>query len=255
LISSLSNPVVKRVRALRQRKYRLETGLFVVEGLHPLGEALEAGWEFEAILYAPDVLASDFGRRLLEQNESKLQPVSNEVMESLADKENPQGILGVVKQRHTELVNLPRSVQCLVAMVAPQDPGNVGTVLRTMDAVGADALILAEGGVEPYHPTCVRASMGAIFWKPIVQTSFSEMMAWSRSGVIQTIATSAHSSMDYRQFAPVQPWMLILGNEQKGLNSEQLAACDARVALPMRGRASSLNVAVAAGVLLYQFAT
>jgi RNA methyltransferase, TrmH family len=233
----------------------METGLFVVEGLHPVGEALEAGWEFETILYAPGVLGSDFGRRLLEQNESTLQPVSNEVMESVADKDNPQGILGVVRQRHTELLSLPRSMRCLVAMVAPQDPGNVGTALRTMDAVGADALILADGGVEPYHPTCVRASMGAIFWKPVVQTSFSELMAWSRSGSIQTIATSAHAAMDYRQFTPIQPWMLILGNEQKGLSAEQLAACDVRVALPMRGRASSLNVAVAAGILLYQFAT
>src|SRR5512146_336497 len=98
VISSLSNPLVKRVRSLRQRKARAETGLFVVEGLHPVGEALDAGWEFDSILYAPEVLSSDFGRRLVADNPSALQPVSSEVMQSLADKDNPQGVLGVVRQ-------------------------------------------------------------------------------------------------------------------------------------------------------------
>jgi TrmH family RNA methyltransferase len=94
--------------------------------------------------------------------------------------------------------------------------------------------------------------MGALFWKPVIALSFSELIDWSRMHTVQLIGTSAHSSMDYRQFAPAQPWMLILGTEQKGLSDEQLAACDARLSLPMRGRASSLNVAVAAGILLYR---
>jgi TrmH family RNA methyltransferase len=251
-ISSLSNPLIKRARAVHQRKARLETGLFVVEGLHNVGEALAAGWEFDVLFYAPDILSSEFGRRVLAEYPKKLQPVSSEVMESLAEKDNPQGILGLVRQRHIALPDLS-AVQRLVAMVAPQDPGNVGTVLRTMDAVGADALFLVDGGVEPYHPTCVRASMGALFWKPVVELSFSELIDWSRMHTVQLIGTSAHSSMDYRQFTPAQPWMLILGTEQKGLSDEQLAACDARLSLPMRGRASSLNVAVAAGILLYRF--
>jgi len=140
-----------------------------------------------------------------------------------------------------------------IALVAPQDPGNVGTILRTMDAVGTDALFLLDGGVDPYHPTSVRASMGSLFWKPIVQVPFREMVDWSRQQGIQLIATSAHAEMDYRHFKPGPRWILMLGSEQKGLDPAQMGACDAAISVPMRGRSSSLNLAVAAAVLLYQF--
>ena len=253
IISSLSNPLVKRVRQLRQRRSRSESGMFLVEGLHPVGEAAEAGWDLETILYTPDVLTSSFGSTLLAGNPERLQPVSREVMESLADKENPQGILAIVRQKQATLDGLG-PVKRAVALVSPQDPGNVGTVLRTMDAVEADALLLVDGGVDPYHPTSVRASMGAIFWKPVVQTSLDELLVWSRQRDLQLIGTSAHANLDYRQFKPSGAWLLLLGSEQKGLSREHLKACNAVISLPMHGRASSLNLAVAAGILLYHLA-
>lgn len=252
VITSLSNPLVKRVRALRLRKERTESGLFVVEGLHHVGEVMEAGWNVESILYAPDVLTSSFASALLATHPSKLQPVSKEVMASLADKDNPQGILALVHQRRDSLSEL-EGAKRVVAMVSPQDPGNVGTVLRTLDAVNAHALILVDGGVDPYHPTSVRASMGAIFWKPVVQSSFDDLVAWSDAARVHRIGTSAHAQIDYKSFKPVEPWLLLLGSEQKGLGPEQLEACEVAISLPMRGRASSLNLAVAAGILLYQF--
>ena len=137
LITSLSNPLVKQVRALRQKKNRLESGLFLVEGIHHVGEVVEASWDVESVLYAPDLLTSHFARELLSRLDSKLQPVSAQVMESLADKENPQGILAVVRQRKSQLDDL-QMMRSGVALVSPHDPGNVGTILRTMDAVGAD---------------------------------------------------------------------------------------------------------------------
>ncbi len=252
VITSLSNPLAKRIRALRLRKERAETGLFVVEGLHHVGEVLEAGWNIESILYAPEVLTSSFGSTLLAAHTSSLQPVSKEVMAALAGKENPQGILALVHQRHDTLEDL-EGAKRVVAMVSPQDPGNVGTVLRTIDAVNAHALVLLDGGVDPYHPTCVRASMGALFWKPVVQASFEQLIAWSDASHVHRIGTSAHAQIDYRSFRPGEPWLLLLGSEQKGLGPEQLQACEIAVSLPMRGRASSLNLAVAAGILLYQF--
>ncbi len=252
VITSLSNPLVKRIRALRLRKERAESGRFVVEGLHHVGEALEAAWNVESILYAPEVLTSSFGSTLLATHASRLQPVSREVMAALADKENPQGILALVHQRHDALKEL-EGAKRVVAMVSPQDPGNVGTVLRTIDAVNAHALVLVDGGVDLYHPTCVRASMGALFWKPVVQTSFEEVLEWSDALRIHRVGTSAHAQSDYRNFKPTEPWLLLLGSEQKGLGPEELAACEIAISLPMRGRASSLNLAVAAGILLYQF--
>lgn len=255
ILTSTSNPFIKQVRALRQKKTRAETGTFLVEGIHHVGEVIEAGWDVEAIIYAPDFLTSAFAKDLLTRAKRltlRLQPVSASVMESLADKENPQGILAVVKQKYFSFNDL-KSVTRAVALVSPQDPGNVGTILRSMDAVGADALFLLEGGVDLLHPTVVRASMGTLFWKPIVQASFEAFTDWAQKGGYQLIGTSAKADVNYHTLVPQTPWILVLGNEQKGLTREQTDVCDVTISLPMKGRVSSLNLSVAAGVLLYQF--
>ncbi|MBE0681046.1 MAG: RNA methyltransferase [Anaerolineales bacterium] len=252
LITSTSNSLIKQARALRQKKARNESGLFLVEGIHHVGEAVEAGWEIDTILYASGLLTSPFAHELISRFSFKPQPVTAQVMEALADKENPQGILAIVRQRKSQLKDLGPFTRA-VALVSPQDPGNVGTILRTLDAVGANVLFLLDGGVELYHPTVVRASMGTLFWKPVIQVSFAEFLDWSRKGKIQLIGTSAKADVDYQTLVPQIPWVLVLGNEQKGLSKEQTAACDVSVSLPMQGRVSSLNLAVAAGVLLYQF--
>lgn len=253
LITSTSNALIKQARALRQKKGRSESGMFLVEGIHHVGEVIEAGWDVETILYAPDLLTSAFANDLLVRaSHLKLQPVSAQVMESLADKENPQGILALVRVQNTNLNDI-KSIQRAVALVSPQDPGNVGTILRTMDAVKADVLFLLDGGVELHHPTAVRASMGTLFWIPVVQTSFEDFAAWSKQNHAQLIGTSAKASAEYLSFVPQVPWVLVLGNEQKGLSPEQINACDVTISLPMQGRVSSLNLSVAAGVLLYQF--
>ena len=250
LITSSSNPLVKQARSLRQRKARQESGLFLIEGIHHVGEALEAKWDVESVLYAPDLLTSNFARDLIARLGTKPQPVSAQVMESLADKENPQGIVAIVHQKETHLSDL-RSPKTCVALVSPQDPGNVGTILRTMDAVGTDTLFLLDGGVDVYHPTAVRSSMGTLFWKLIVHATFDEFTFWARAKKIRIIGTSAHADVDYRTLVPKTPWVLMLGNEQKGLSQAQTKVCDVTVSLPMKGRVSSLNLSVAAGVLLY----
>jgi RNA methyltransferase, TrmH family len=252
MITSLSNPLVKKARALRQRKLRSSSQLFVVEGIHPVGAAIEAGWEIESILYSADLLTSDYASQLITKFPLVTQEVSREVMESVADKDNPTGLVAIVHQKQTQLENLPR-FRTAAALISPQDPGNVGTILRTLDGVGADALFLLDGGVDPFHPTCVRASMGAIFWKPIVQSSFGDFVDWSRGKTHQLIGASAHAERDYRSLKPVSNYVLVLGSEQKGLSPAQINLCDETVSLPMRGRASSLNLAVAAGILLYHF--
>jgi TrmH family RNA methyltransferase len=252
LISSPGNPLIKQARALRQKKARNESGLFLVEGIHHVGEVVEAGWDIESILYSPGLLTSPFAHDLITRFSFKPQPVSQQVMESLADKENPQGIIALVHQKKNQLKEL-KPFERAVALVSPQDPGNVGTILRTMDAVGADALFLLDGGVELYHPTVVRASMGTLFWKPAFQTSFDEFVELARKGNYQLIGTSAKADATYQSFIPKTPWILVLGNEQKGLSKEQSSACDVKISIPMQGRVSSLNLAVAAGVLLYQF--
>ncbi len=257
LITSSQNSLIKQVRALQQRKERQKSGLFVVEGILPIGAALESGWEITHLLYDPQRLESAFGKQILQKVEARgglVRAVASQVLESVSEKENPQGLLAIVRQRSRTLADLdPRALRFGAALVSPQDSGNLGTVLRTLDAVGGDVLFLLEGGVDPYHPGVVRASMGALFWMPWVQASFAEFLSWAHRHGFFLVGTSAHARQDYRQLRPQQPWVLVLGNEQKGLSADQRAACDAEVALPMRGRASSLNLAVAAGILLYHY--
>ncbi len=269
LITSRSNPLIKQARALRQRKARQESGLFLVEGIHHVGEAVEAGWEVEAILYAPERLAGDYALRLVDEQPRRgvrCQPVSAEVFDSLAEKDNPQGLLAIVRQRAWTLRPAPHpgtsqgdafglfpsKFRFGAALVSPQDPGNLGAILRTIDAVGADGLFVLDGGVDIYHPSCIRASMGAVFSTPLVQAGFDEFTAWARRNGLRLIGASAKAAADYRSLdISGEPSVLVLGSEQKGLSPAQAAACDVMVSLPMRGRASSLNLAVAAGILLY----
>ncbi len=254
-ITSLSNPLIKQVRKLRQRKERAESGLFLVEGIHHVGAVIEAGWPVQIVLYDPERLVSDFGRDLvnrLEQRQIRIQALSTKVMESIAEKDHPSGLLAVVAQRRLSLADLvPHQIRYAVALVAPQDPGNVGAILRTMDAVGASALFLLNGGVDPYHPSLVRASMGALFWIPTVSASFEEFVAWARRHQLSLIGASPHAPLSYRAYRPPKRWGLLFGSEQKGLSPDQVEACDQTISLPMRGRLDSLNLAVAVGVLLY----
>lgn len=224
-----------------------------MEGVHHVGEVIEAGWDVKDVLYAPDVLTSKFAHDMISHLNFKPQPVTPQVMEAMADKDNPQGILATVHQKQTRLNEIGTASKA-VALVSPQDPGNVGTILRTMDAVGADTLFLLDGGVELYHPSVVRASMGTLFWKTVVQASFDEFVQWAHNEGMQLIGSSARGDVEHHTLVPHIPWVLVLGNEQKGLSSEQLKACDVTVSLPMQGRVSSLNLSVAAGVLLYRCA-
>lgn len=254
-ISSAANPRLKEARALAHRKHRQETGLCVVEGLFHVGEAMDAG-AVAYLVFAPDRLASDFGRALVARAGASGIPVhsvTSEVMASLAGKEHPQGLLAVARQRRDRLEDLTSIAHpWLVALIAPQDPGNVGAILRTIDAVGASGLLLLDGGVDPYHPAAIRASMGTIFHLPAIALSFSAFAVWARAHGYHIYGTSARGRIDYRAAGVYMPPMvLLMGSEREGLSAEQAAACDELLRLPMSGRAGSLNLAVATGVFLY----
>ncbi len=253
-ITSTTNPRIKQIRALSQRKHRETTGLCVAEGIFHVGEALAAE-NVAYLVYAPDVLLSPFGRELVATTEAAgtpVYPVTAEVMAAIADKDNPQGLLAVVRQRRARLEEYaPGTHPWLVALVAPQDPGNVGAILRTIDAVGASGLLLLDGGVDVYHPAAVRASMGALFHLPVARATFGEFVAWARAGGYAIVGTSAHGRGDYRTAAYTLPLVLLMGSEREGLSAEQAAACDLLLRLPMRGRVRSLNLAAATAVFLY----
>lgn len=255
-ITSRANPKIKQARALRQRKERDASGLFLVEGITHVAAAIEAGATVEYICYAPDLLASAFANDLITHATARnipCHPTSAEVFGSLSEKENPTGLIAVVrKPTHNLQLLITNNSSWYVAIVSPQDPGNVGAILRTIDAVGANGLLLLDGGADPFHPNAVRASMGAIFRLPVVSATFGEFRAWAKEHGFNLVGTSARASADYRTAEYKRPLILLLGNEQKGLSPEQAAVCQQMIRLPMQGKVSSLNLAVAAGVMLYQ---
>jgi TrmH family RNA methyltransferase len=255
LITSRQNPKIKQIRGLAHKKQRVQQGLFVVEGIRHIGEAVEAGAHIEYLFYAPDQLTSDFAYNLVTQLELTNVPVfqtTPEILAGLAEKDHPQGILAVVRQNLTPLERLnPENFSWGVAITSPQDPGNLGTILRTLDSAGADGLIVIEPAVDVFHPTAVRASMGTLFWKPVVYTSLETFTAWQAEHSYHIYGTSAKGSVGYTQEEYQRPAVLFLGSERQGLTVEQSALCTSMLRLPMLGRATSLNLSVAAGVLLY----
>jgi TrmH family RNA methyltransferase len=254
-ITSRNNPKIKAARALRQRKARQEQGAFLVEGIRHVGEAIEAGAALQAIFYAPELLESPYAQNLIEEQSRAgvaCYATTPEVFASLAEKENPQGIVAVARTFERSLAELsPQNFPWGVALVAPQDPGNLGAILRTIDAAGASGLILIDSSVDPFHPSAVRASMGAIFWLPVVGASFAAFAAWAQGHGYYLYGTSAHAPADYRELAYCTPCILLMGSEREGLTKGQAGVCNHMVRLPMRGRTTSLNLAVATGVMLY----
>jgi len=260
---SRNNPKIKQIHhLLRQRKHRDSSRLFVVEGIRHVGEACAARAGVEYLCYAPEMLTSDFALQLVQQQSDLGIPcyaVEKGTFTGLVSKDNPQGILAVVRQPRLQLDSLSKgNFKWGVALVAPQDPGNIGSILRTIDAVGASGLLLLDDTVhnqfcaDPYHPSSVRASMGAICWYPLVSTTFVSFVTWAQAQGYHIYGTSAHATEDYLAVEQYEvPLILLMGSEREGLTSTQSATCDVMIRMPMKGRVTSLNLAVAAGVILY----
>ncbi len=255
MITSAANPHIRQIRALRQRKERERSGHFFVEGVRLVGEAIALGM-VETLVVAPALLSSPFAHDLVAQQaeHSRVIEVSAEVFASLSQKEGPQGLAAVARQRWIELDEVELNVAPgWVALVSPADPGNVGTIIRTADAVGASGVILLDHATDPYDPVALRASMGAIFALQVVRATFAEFAAWKHAQGVYLLGAADSAAAHYQDISYPQPLVLLMGSERQGLSPDQQALCDQMVHLPMCGRSDSLNLAVATGVLLYEF--
>ena len=255
-ITGFSNPTVKALRALRDKKHRKAAGQFLAEGLRLLTDARESG-------HVPQVLVMAEQRDphpLLAALEAEVAAAGGEVIETSAEilgkitgKDNPQAVCGVFDEFDTSLAALDRSrAKIWLVAQALRDPGNLGTMLRTGDAVGAGGLILIDDCADPFSAEAVRASMGAIFTQQVAQARWEEFLPWLRSGAGQLVAASLRNAVPYRGAPYAAPCFIMVGNESRGLPDDYGLACDLRVTMPMRGRADSLNAAVAGAVLAYE---
>ncbi|MGZ8360334.1 MAG: TrmH family RNA methyltransferase [Allosphingosinicella sp.] len=253
-ITAFSNPLVKQARGLRDKKNRRQEGLFLAEGLRILTEAREAGRLPEILFYSDP--SHPLLRRLIAETETgggEAIETNADILHKISGKENPQAVLGVYRAFDTSLAALDRSAAPLwVVAQALRDPGNIGTILRTGDAVGAGGLILVDDCADPFSVEAVRAAMGATFTQRIAIARWEEFLPWLRSGAGELIGTSLETDIDYQQPRYRKPAFILVGNEQAGLPPAYAAECDVLVKMPMLGKADSLNAAVATAVMAYE---
>lgn len=255
-ITAFSNPLVKRVQGLRDKRHRREEGLFVAEGLRILTEARETGRVPRFLFFAPAGAAHPLVDALVDAVEARggeAIETTEAILAKLSGKDNPQAVVGIFDQFETQLHGLNRGT-APIWLVAERlrDPGNLGTILRTGDAVGAGGLILVGDCVDPFSVEAVRASMGALFTVPIVRCEWEAFLSWLRNGAGQLVGLSLQTDQDYRGAVYEAPTFLLTGNEAQGLPDPYEAACDLLVKMPMLGKADSLNAAVATAVMAYE---
>ncbi len=256
LITAHSNPLIKEVRLLREKRHRREAGRFLAEGLRILTEALDAGHVPHILIFAADSGAHPLVAKLIAATEmagGEAIETSRDILHKLSGKDNPQAVLGVYSDLRTGLDALDRTAApiWLVAQ-ALRDPGNLGTMLRTGDAVGAGGLILIDDCADPFSVEAVRASMGALFTQRIATARWDDFLSWLRAGPGELIGTSLNTDQDYQAQRYASPTFILTGNEAQGLPRDYEAACDRLVKIPMLGKADSLNAAVATAVMAYE---
>ena len=256
MISSTSNPTVKQIKLLRNKKDRQQSGLFYIEGIRIVAEAVKHADLIDTLLFAPELLTSDFGYKLVEQVKQKgitTLELTEGVFNSLALKENPQGIAAVVHQHWGDLSKLRLEVPDLwVAFDSVADPGNLGTTLRTLDAVGGKGVILLDQSTDPFDPTAIRSSMGSIFALEVIKTSFEDFAAWKKRYNYSVVGTSDKAETDYYDCVYPHPFVLFMGSERQGLQDNHIQLCDQMVSIPMVGQSDLLNLAVATAIVLYE---
>lgn len=244
---------VQRVRMVQKRAVRKEEGVCFVEGIRQVIAAREGGWPLEVLLVDPARLRSDVAWQEIDRIAAPVVELSTRDFERISSRDNPTGIAAIVKWRPLDIDLLPANGNLYVVTDEISDAGNLGTLMRTCDAFGVAGLIV-HGGVDPAHQTCLRSSLGTAFRLPVASVeTLDDAFRWCAALGIKTVATSAraeaslpHSGIGSETAA------IVLGNEGRGLAPETIARCDTTIRIPMAGTATSLNVGVAAGILLYE---
>ncbi|MFC5386283.1 TrmH family RNA methyltransferase [Aquamicrobium segne] len=256
-VTSLSNPLVKDIKALAQKKFRDQNNAFMAEGLKLVIDALDLGWEIRTLIFAKtgrgNTAIETIAARTVAAGGDILE-VSEKILASITRRDNPQMVVGVFTQRLVPLKDIfPANGDVWVALDRVRDPGNLGTIIRTIDAVGAKGVILVGDTTDPFSLETVRATMGSIFAVPIAKTSVEAFLGWRKSFSGLVAGTHLKGAVDYRSVDfSGKPVLLMMGNEQQGLPGNLTQSCDRLLRIPQAGRADSLNLAVATGVMLFE---
>jgi RNA methyltransferase, TrmH family len=254
-VTSLTNQTIKDIRALSMRKVREEAGLFIAEGLKLVADGIEGGWPIRILIHRAGEDRPMLAKAIQATRRSggEVLEVTPEILEKLSRRDNPQTVIGVFAQRLEAVLDVrPDRDGLWIGLDRVRDPGNLGTIVRTADAVGAEGVMLIGESTDPFGIEAVRATMGSIFNIRLAVGSAADFLAWRGSFGGEVVGTHLSGTADYRDVAYGTPSVLLMGNEQQGLPEDLARACDRLVKIPMAGRADSLNLAVATGVMLFE---
>lgn len=244
MITSTQNNFIKQVRKLHVRKERQKSNTFLIEGFHLIEEAKNSEWNIDHIIVTDKVTVPNWCHDL------SLTYVSEHVFNHFSQTETPQGIAAIVKMKKVEI----RSNEKILLIDAVQDPGNLGTIIRTADAAGFNHIILGKGTVDLYNDKVIRATQGSMFHVCIEQADLNEIIKSIQEKDFTVYASTLQNAISYKDITPKEKIALVLGNEGAGISDEVLQLVNERIHIPIYGKAESLNVGVAAGILMYKFA-
>ena len=256
-VTSLANPLVKDIKALALKKFRDQQNAFMAEGLKLVIDALDLGWTIKTLVFAKSALGNPAVEKVAARTVSvggTVLEVSEKVLSAITRRDNPQMVVGVFTQRYANLKDIrPADGEVWVGLDRVRDPGNLGTIIRAVDAVGARGVVLIGETTDPFAVETVRATMGSIFAVPVAKASAEAFLAWRKTFSGMVAGTHLKGAVDYRSVDfGRRPVLLLMGNEQQGLPDTLAGACDRLLRIPQAGRADSLNLAVATGVMLFE---
>lgn len=258
VIKSSSNRIIKHIKSLQLKKYRDESGSFVIEGEKLLKEALNYKASISMVLLKQSFMDDEYHEELtarLADSHIPLYYADERLLKEVCETDTPQGILAVAEKMEFSLDSiLKKDELCIVLLDEVRDPGNAGTIIRTADACGLDAVLLSKGSVDLYNGKTIRATMGSLFHIPVIQNlDMAETISRLKYGNVATIGADPHSTTSCIELAGYRRSAIIIGNESQGINNDVSSILDHNVRIPMPGRAESLNAGIAASIMMYEF--
>lgn len=253
-ISSIQNPFIKELVQLKEKsRERKKSGLFLIEGEREIMLAIKGGYELITVLFNPNIISSEQLKKLTTLQRDTIE-ITSDVYEKLAYRDTTEGVLAVAKCKTHNINELRfKSKNPLILIAeAPEKPGNIGALLRTADAAHVDAVIIANPKTDLYNPNIIRSSVGCVFTNTIVTGSTSEIIAFLKANKVNIYCAALQASVNYDSQDFTKPTALIVGTEATGLSDEWLENSSQNIIIPMQGSIDSMNVSVAAGILIFE---
>ncbi len=253
-LTSAQNPKIKQLVRLKDRKERDATSLFLIEGYREIKRAAAGSVHFHSLYICPEFFLGENEEALIDQTNCDLFVLPKHLFEKISYRDRPDGLVAIAHQMNLGLkdLRLKQTPPLFVVAESIEKPGNLGTILRSSDAVGADGVIVCDRCTDIYNPNVVRASVGTLFTIPVVEAKGADAFSWLKNHKIQVVAATPSAKLDYTEANLSGPLAIVVGTEQLGLTDLWMQAADIHVRIPMKGIADSLNVATATTILLYE---